>query len=127
VVADFAGLLSDYGLHEVTGDRYGGAFVMERFERRGVAYLASERSKSDIYKEFMLMLNSGKVELLELPKLASQLAGLERRTARGGRDSIDHTPGGHDNLTNAAAGALVTSLGVGSDGFNASEYIKAWT
>ena len=34
--------------------------------------------------------------------------GLERRTARGGRDSIDHTPGGHDDLANAAAGVLVS-------------------
>jgi hypothetical protein len=33
--------------------------------------------------------------------------GLERRTARGGRDSIDHGPHGHDDLLNSAAGALV--------------------
>jgi len=33
--------------------------------------------------------------------------GLERRTARGGRESIDHPPGAHDDLSNAAAGALV--------------------
>jgi hypothetical protein len=32
---------------------------------------------------------------------------LERRTSRGGKDSIDHPPGGHDDLANAAAGALV--------------------
>jgi hypothetical protein len=37
----------------------------------------------------------------------AELAALERRTARGGRDSIDHAPGGHDDLTNAACGALV--------------------
>jgi hypothetical protein len=30
--------------------------------------------------------------------------GLERRTARGGRDSIDHAPGAHDDLANAVAG-----------------------
>ena len=33
-------------------------------------------------------------------------AALERRTSRSGKDSIDHGPGGHDDLTNAAAGAL---------------------
>jgi hypothetical protein len=27
--------------------------------------------------------------------------------ARGGKDSIDHAPGGHDDLANAACGALV--------------------
>lgn len=36
-----------------------------------------------------------------------QLVGLERRTARGGRDSIDHPPGGHDDVANAVAGALL--------------------
>jgi hypothetical protein len=32
---------------------------------------------------------------------------LERRTARGGRDSIDHGPGAHDDIANAVAGAIV--------------------
>jgi len=36
---------------------------------------------------------------------------LERRTAQGGRDSIDHPPGAHDDLANAAAGALVSVSG----------------
>jgi hypothetical protein len=38
-----------------------------------------------------------------------QLTSLERRTARGGKDSIDHVPGAHDDLANAVAGALVTA------------------
>jgi hypothetical protein len=54
------------------------------------------------------LLNARRVELLEHPRLSAQLVGLERRTARGGRDSIDHTPGGHDDLANAAAGVLVS-------------------
>ncbi len=32
---------------------------------------------------------------------------LERRTSRAGRDSIGHMPGGHDDVCNAAAGALL--------------------
>ena len=56
-------------------------------------------------------LNSARVELLDSPRLISQLCGLERRTARGGRDSIDHGPGGHDDLANAVAGALVLAAG----------------
>ncbi len=51
-------------------------------------------------------LNSGKVELLDHPRLTAQIIGLERRTARGGRDSIDHAPGAHDDVANAALGAL---------------------
>ena len=39
----------------------------------------------------------------------AQLAGLERRTAWGGGDSIDHGPGGRDDLANAVAGARVAA------------------
>jgi hypothetical protein len=52
-------------------------------------------------------LNSKRVELLDHPRLLAQLGTLERRTARGGKDSIDHQPGAHDDLANAACGALV--------------------
>jgi hypothetical protein len=39
--------------------------------------------------------------------LSRELCGLERKTARSGRDSIDHVPGGHDDLANSVAGVLV--------------------
>jgi hypothetical protein len=45
--------------------------------------------------------------LLDNQRLISQLLSLERRTARGGRDSIDHPPGARDDVINAASGALV--------------------
>ena len=50
-------------------------------------------------------IDSTGVDLLDLPRLTTQLVSLERRTARGGKDSVDHGPGGHDDLCNAAAGA----------------------
>ena len=43
-------------------------------------------------------------------RLVNQLIGLERRTSRAGRDSIDHDPGGHDDIANAAAGALLLTM-----------------
>jgi hypothetical protein len=39
--------------------------------------------------------------------MISQFVSLERRTARGGRDSVDHPPNAHDDLANGAAGALL--------------------
>ena len=57
-----------------------------------------------------MMINSGACDLLENDRLTQQLVGLERRTARGGRDSIDHPPGAHDDVANAVAGALVTAF-----------------
>jgi hypothetical protein len=50
------------------------------------------------------VINSRKLDLLDDAQLLTQLVGLERRTARGGRDSIDHAPGAHDDLANAVAG-----------------------
>jgi hypothetical protein len=70
----------------------------------------SERSKSQLYSEFLPMMNSRQVELLDVPRLARQLEGLERRTARGGRDSIDHGPGGHDDVANVVAGVCAELL-----------------
>jgi hypothetical protein len=45
-------------------------------------------------------------DLLEDARLFAQIVGLEGRTARGGRDSIDHARGAHDDLANAVAGVV---------------------
>ena len=107
VVKQFTDLMRNYRIHAVVGDRWGSGFVQEAFTRHGVMYEVSERTKSQIYLEALPLLASGRVELLENERLIAQLTGLERRTARGGRDSVDHAPGGHDDLCNAACGALV--------------------
>jgi hypothetical protein len=110
VVQDFAALIKSYGIAQVTGDRYAGEWPRERFRAHGITYQPSERTKSDIYRETVAPVNAGRVELLDLPRLRAQLIGLERRVSRGGRDSLDHAPGGHDDLANAAAGVLVLAL-----------------
>jgi hypothetical protein len=107
VVGEFAALLKMYRVYRVIGDRYAGEWPREQFRKHGIDYLPSEKTKSDIYRELLPVLNSGRVELLDHPRLMAQFCGLERRTARGGRDSIDHAPGAHDDIANAAAGALV--------------------
>ena len=106
VVQDFATDLKRYGLSRVTGDRYGGAWPRERFSVYGIKYELADKNKSDIYKEFLPMLNSQSVQLLDNQRLFNQIISLERRTARGGKDSIDHPPHHHDDLANSAAGVL---------------------
>jgi hypothetical protein len=106
-VEEFARAVQNFGLTEVTGDRYAGEWPREQFRKHGITYAVSERVKSDIYRDFLPLMNSSCVELLAVPRLVAQLAGLERRTARGGKDSIDHAPKQHDDLANAAAGACV--------------------
>ena len=111
VVEEFTELLRQYGLSSVTGDRWGGEFVREQFREKGISYEISEKPKSAIYGELLPLLNSGRVELLDNRVLVAQLCNLERRTARGGRDNIDHADGAHDDLINSAAGALVLAAG----------------
>lgn len=106
VVQEFSEDMKRYGIREVTGDKYAGEWPRERFLVHGIHYKISENTKSEIYQAALPMLNSGRVELLDNKRLRAQLVGLERRTARGGKDSIDHRPGGHDDVINAALGAL---------------------
>ena len=111
VVGEFCGVLAGYGVTEVTGDRFGGQWVVEKFREHGVTYTTSERPKNVIYQEFLPALNSGRVELLDNARLIAELCGLERRTGRGtGRDVIDHPPGAHDDIANAVCGAVVLAL-----------------
>ena len=63
----------------------------EQFNKRGIRYVPSERNKSEIYRDFLPLLNSGRVVLPRNDRLIRQLCLLERTTSRGsGRDSIDH-------------------------------------
>ena len=110
VVEEFAECLRAYGLTSVSGDRYGGEWPRERFKVHGVTYDLSKRTKNEIYGALLPAVNSGRVELLDHKRLVAQLCSLERWTARGGRDSIDHPPGAHDDVANAAAGVLVFAL-----------------
>jgi hypothetical protein len=110
-VKDFAQTIKRYGLTSVVGDRYGGEWPREKFREHGIEYRVSDKSKSDIYKELLPLLNSGEVELLDHDRLVNQICNLERRTARGGRDSIDHGPGGRDDLANVTGGVFVMLAG----------------
>ena len=110
VTTEFADSIRRYGLDVATADRYAGDWPREQFAKHGVTVVACDRSKSELYVDVLPQLNSGKVELLDSERLRHQLLGLERRTGRSGRDSVDHMPGGHDDLVNAAAGALVSAF-----------------
>jgi hypothetical protein len=100
-------VLRRFGVTRVIGDRYAGEWPKARFAEHGIAFEQSARPKSDLYCDLLPLLNAKRVELLDSPRLAAQLVGLERRTARSGRDTVDHSPGGHDDLANVVAGVLV--------------------
>lgn len=110
VVVEFVEAMKRYGVGRVFGDRYGGTWVASTFTKAGIAYIAADRSKSEIYLDVVPQVNAGKVKLLDEKRLKHQLVSLERRVGRGtGRDIIDHPSGAgqHDDVANAAAGALI--------------------
>ena len=106
VVEEFANELKNYRITTVAGDRYAGEWPRERFRLHGVNYEVADKSKSELYVALLPSVNSRAVDLLDDDRLVNQLVCLERRTARGGRDSVDHPRGAHDDLANAAAGAV---------------------
>ena len=106
--------LNRFGVGYVIGDRWGSELLAEQFKNLGIAYRPSDKTKSDLYLEVLPMLNSSQVELLDNQRLINQFAALERRVARGGKSSVDHAPGGRDDLCNSAAGALVNTVPLGA-------------
>jgi hypothetical protein len=111
VVEEIAQWMKSYGVSRAQSDKWGGDFPIEEFAVHLVNVEASAKPKSDLYRDALPVLNSGKCRLLDNSRLVSQLCGLERRTARGGRDSIDHGPGSHDDIANAVCGALLLAGG----------------
>jgi hypothetical protein len=106
VVREFSETLRAYGVREVRGDKYGGEWPVAEFRKSGIWYRPADRPKSDIYRELLPAVMTRRVELLDDAKLVAQLVGLERRVGRGGRDSIDHAPGMHDDVANSVAGVI---------------------
>ena len=98
----------------MTGDRYAGEWPRERFREHGITYETAAKPKSGLYRDLLPAINSRMVDLHEDARLFAQIVGLECHTARGGRDSIDHAPGAHDDLANAVAGVV------------AEEYRSCW-
>lgn len=102
-----------YRISSVTGDAYGGEWPRDPLKKRGIGYELSEKTRSELYLDMLPVVNSGRVELLDLRhhrKALNQFANLERRVGRSGKDSVDHPPGSHDDVANAIAGAIVGCL-----------------
>jgi hypothetical protein len=109
-VKEFSDTLRSYGITRIVGDRYAGEWPREAFRKCGIEYRVSDKTKSDLYLSLLPLLNSQRIELLDLHRLINQLTGLERRTSRAGKDSIDHVPGSFDDVCNSVAGAAVIAV-----------------
>jgi hypothetical protein len=104
-------LLLSYGLHATTGDRYAVQWVVSEFAKGGIAYVHCEKDKSALYLEALPLFSSGRCRLVDSARLVNQIVSLERRVSPGGRDRIEHPRGSHDDVANAALGALALAVG----------------
>jgi hypothetical protein len=117
VCFEFTACLQSYGINTMQSDKYAGIWPVEAFAGHGIRVEQGAQPKSDLYVSLLPLLNSKRIELLDLPRLTAQLVGLERQ-ARSGRDSIDHAPSAHDDIANAVAG--VASLALANQGVHVS-------
>lgn len=106
VVAQFCETLKSYGCDSVHGDNYAAQWVVDAFDRHGIRYLKSSLNKSELFLNFLPLLNSRSIQLLDHGKVVNQLVGMQRRVTSGGREVIDHAPNSHDDVANAVAGCL---------------------
>ena len=115
VVAEICDILRRYRLDRIVGDAYGKNWVFEAFKKHNITYEESELTKNEIYLNALPLLMQGRCELLDNKRLVAQIASLERRTSRAGRESIaePQRQGFHDDVANGALGALVLATGKG--------------
>jgi hypothetical protein len=124
VAEEFAAVLKSYNIVKIVGDKFAGLWPVEVFAKLLITYEQSASPKSDLYRDLLPLINSQRIRLLDNAKLISQLVGLERRVARGGRDSIDHGPSGHDDVANCVAG--VASLSNQYPGYLGGDLYDLW-
>ena len=63
VIDEFASLCKSYRISTISGDRYAGEFPRQQFRKRGINYRCSDKTKSDLFRDLLPMLNAGRVTL----------------------------------------------------------------
>jgi hypothetical protein len=100
-VARFATACRRYHCKTVNGDSYAGMTFRHDFAECGIDYIVCKQTRTDLYENLEVALNAGQVELLDLPKLRSEMMTIIRKGT-----SLNHMAGRHDDWATSAAGAL---------------------
>jgi hypothetical protein len=105
VTKEFSELLRSYGISSIVSDKVGLGWSKEMFAHHGITCEQNAEPKNNLYVNFLPLINSVRVELLDDQRSITQLLALERSTSK-----IDHPPNGHDDLINAIAGVASISI-----------------
>ena len=57
-----------------------------------------KQTKSELFRDLLPLLNSGRIILPRNDRLQGQIVGLERRSSAIGRDTISHPDRGHNDV-----------------------------
>jgi len=114
-----------YRVSRTMGDNFAKLWTQDAYTRRGISYTRCEKPRSEVYLEAAASFANGRVKLLDDRRSLNQLAGLERRTARGGRDSVGHSVGQHDDLANAICGVVFQLADARHQPFDISDQVLA--
>jgi hypothetical protein len=106
ITARAAEVIKEWGLTEVYGDNYAGAWPVTAMQRNGVRYIPSPLSASELYLHTLPLWNAGRVRMLDNPKCIEQFARLRRRVGQGVAEKVIHPRAAHDDLSNCVAGVL---------------------
>jgi hypothetical protein len=98
-----------YQVTNVIQDRHAIGWIGADLKEHNIAVEVSDMNKSQIYEHFAVLMNKRQVELVDNPRLKTQMQGLMKFLKGGGAVSIDHLRSGHDDVVNSAAGAIVAA------------------
>ena len=126
-MAQIAATLKSYGILRVTADRWGLNFVATEFARHDITLEYSAKTSSEIFRQALPIIRSGRVRLVDNDRMVGQFSNLERRILPGGGERISHPERGghHDDVAVTVAGCLVALSTVSSGGPEAwIEYMR---
>jgi len=116
VTLQYSDLLKEYNIDFVTGDKFSGDFASNIWEKFGISYRKSAKTKSELYLESESAFNTEVVELPDKKIAIQQFKLLVRKTRSGGRDSVDTDSGTPEDEANVIAGVIVAVQGKLSPG-----------
>src|SRR5262249_3734910 len=79
VVEQCAAVLRLYGIRGVAGDMYAKGWPTQSFARHGIEYAEVNQSASDLYLHVIPVFTSGRVQLLDVPRVVEQFLALRRK------------------------------------------------
>lgn len=110
VIQEIAELSRQYRIRKITQDRHAIAWIANDFRPYGIEVEISDKTKSQIYEHFGVVMNKNLVELLDNRRLKDQIINLQKYLRPGGMVKIDHVSGAHDDVINAVAGAVTLAV-----------------